>query len=441
MSQFFDKILIYAPQPSTRLIFVLDWVFKEFYSLSYKVTSNLENFKNSPLPKIAYTKVALDDSPFVLATDLLAEVYIHNQTIDVSHHHQLPALFTKPHTRAILPFDYFSMVFYLLSRYEEYTTTSFDEHFRYKPQSSIAYTHNFLHLPLLDIWATYLAEKLKAIYPNLHIQLPNYQFLPTYDIDIAWSYRYKGLWRTMGGIAKEVLHSNTKDLKNRLAVLSGKKNDPYFTFDWLNNVHSIYQINPIFFFLVGAYGQYDKNISLSRKALQELILDLAEQYTIGLHPSYASNNDIAILKKEKKALEKVLKTQVIKSRQHYLKLHLPATYQSLLKAGITEDYTLGYTEKLGFRASTAQPFYWFDLQKNEATPLRLQPFQVMDVTLKQFMKCPPHEAMNYIKPIIDSCKKVGGTFTSLWHNNSFAEIEGWQGWRKVYENMIKEAKP
>ena len=72
--------------------------------------------------------------------------------------------------------------------------------------------------------------------------------------------------------------------------------------------------------------------------------------------------DIEILKKEKMRLENIINTPVTFSRQHFLRLSIPETYQNLIDLDIEEDYTMGYAKYAGFRASTCTPFYFFDLR-------------------------------------------------------------------------------
>jgi hypothetical protein len=47
--------------------------------------------------------------------------------------------------------------------------------------------------------------------------------------------------------------------------------------------------------------------------------------------------------------------------------------------------------------------------------------------------------MAKIKPLIDEVKAVKGTFISLWHNDTLNDRGMWQGWRSVYEEMVKYA--
>jgi hypothetical protein len=127
------------------------------------------------------------------------------------------------------------------------------------------------------------------------------------------------------------------------------------------------------------------------------------------------------------------------SRQHFLKLRFPETYRRLLDVGIREDWSMGYADETGFRASIATPFPWFDLERNEETPLIIHPFQAMDVTLNQYLKLSPEAALERLKSLINRTKSVGGTFTTLWHNDNLAEMDNWKGWRMVYENLLAAA--
>ncbi|NJM16655.1 MAG: hypothetical protein HC896_15980 [Bacteroidales bacterium] len=107
--------------------------------------------------------------------------------------------------------------------------------------------------------------------------------------------------------------------------------------------------------------------------------------------------------------------------------------------GIKEDYTMGYAGAPGFRAGTCRPFYFFDLTENKETELLVVPFQVMDGTLRNYMKSSPEESIKIIKQLIDKVAEVGGTFVSLWHNESLSEWGPWKGWTQVYEEMLEHA--
>jgi hypothetical protein len=198
-------------------------------------------------------------------------------------------------------------------------------------------------------------------------------------------------------------------------------------------------VSPIFFLLLGDHAEFDKNPDVRNNSFRQFLQSIATHYRVGLHPSYRSNSDLNILKIEKTRFEDITRQTLIMSRQHFLKLRFPETYQRLLSLGVKHDYSMGYADDIGFRASIATPFRWFDLTKNEVTDLWIHPFQVMDVTLRDYIKLTPTEAVVRVGELIKQTREVGGTFMTLWHNSSFSNTEGWQNWRAVYEQILKQA--
>ena len=80
---------------------------------------------------------------------------------------------------------------------------------------------------------------------------------------------------------------------------------------------------------------------------------------------------------------------------------------------------------------------FYDLDLELETDLKIHPFIVMDVTLKNYLNLDPKDAISKIYNLINEVKYVNGTFTSVWHNQSLFFENDWQDWHSVYENMIK----
>ena len=144
-----------------------------------------------------------------------------------------------------------------------------------------------------------------------------------------------------------------------------------------------------------------------------------------------------LLKKEKERLEGITNTPVKSSRQHYLRFSLPDTYQHLIDLEIEEDHSMGYASNVGFRASTCTPFYFYDLDFEIQTPLKVYPFALMDTTLNDYMKLTPKQTLGRIRDLINEVKAVNGTFITLFHNESLSDYLRWKGWKRLYESMIK----
>ncbi|GAL83842.1 hypothetical protein MYP_1070 [Sporocytophaga myxococcoides] len=431
-------ILVLVPQITNRLTYIFDFYFKEIFKSDYEFTTDPEKFQAFSEAKFSYGFRQINDELYLEADPILFESTVSIRQISIGTFNNIKTLFSVK--SGSLPFDPFAAGFYMITRYEEYLPHKKDRHNRYKPESSIAISAGFLEKPIVNFWALVIKDIINKKYPQAINYTATYSFQPTLDIDNAYAYKYKGVLRTSLSLTQRLIKLDFNKLVKRLKVHLGKQQDPYDTYDKQRRIHRIYKITPNYFFLLGDYGKYDKNLPYDNEHLVKLVRSLDEEATIGLHPSYGSNTSENKLVMEKKRLEEILSRQVTKSRQHYIKLTLPETYRKLLNAGIKEDYSMGYTTKIGFRAGTCSSFLFFDLEKNVTTDLRIYPFAFMDSTLKFFLKVRSKEVINYITPIVNDVKQVGGQLIFIFHNESLGNERQWKNWGEVYEKVIRLAK-
>ncbi len=329
-------------------------------------------------------------------------------------------------------FDLFAAVFYLLARVEEYGENNWDEHGRFPSSQSILSQKDLLSIPVVDKWVGELRKEVEkksgqSLIPKI------YKFISTLDIDHIYAYKGKSTLVTLGALAKDVVRLKARRLIDRL-----KAQDPYDRLENILQWHEQVDLIPQFFVLTASRGPYDKNLSPQSNHFHTQILQLSTKAPLGIHPSYQSSKDWCF-DEEKGTLENIIKQPVHQSRQHFLRLRFPATYRSLIAAEIKEDYSMGYPDVLGHRAGTCSPFFWYDLEKDEETELMIFPFQLMDVTMKNYLKYDPETALKAAKRIVDSVKEVNGTCCLIWHNSSFYEEEGWAGWEAVYREILSLA--
>ena len=464
-----NKILIYSDLCTARQKYIFTFIFDTILGISFEITTNLNYFNTSTQAKFQYTKDRWYSGCHILKPHpILFEDVIKEIPLDFFKYKNELAFF-KSSSDSLFPFDIFAASFYLISRYEEYLPYLHDKHGRFPAGKSIASKKGFLEEPIIDNWALLFKEKLLELFPELKFNKRNFQFLSTIDIDNTYAHLHKGLFRTSLSVLQTAIKSRSQ-LKNKLQVLRGKIKDPYDNYEYLDKTHQFKNIKTLYFILFSKYGKYDKNLPISNKAFHKLIKDITKKNEIGMHPSYQSNNNFELLKNEKKALEKLIGKSIDTSRQHFLKLKIPDTYENLIKLDIISDHSMGYASQPGFRAGTCTPFCFFNLKNNEETNLKITPFAIMDVCFKDYLKCSPTNTLKKIKKIITSVKKVDGLFVSLWHNESLnEEIEQKEHkhhlnknvainnlkdsenlaltpgdeqlkWRDVYEGMLNEAR-
>jgi hypothetical protein len=432
-------VLIYSPKLSPRLYYAVDLLFHELLELDYEITNEQQVFINYNGPKINYSSRAFGDEIQIQSHPLLFETKVHQQRYESTEFEGINVIFSNARGTA-LPYDPFAAAFFLVSRYEEYLPFRADQYGRFRGEKSIAYAKNFLHIPVVNHYALHLRALLEARYPRLVFSAKNYQFILTYDIDIAYSILDKGFVRDKGAMVKAMITGDKDYLKLRKKVLAGLESDPYDTFEEQYRLHEKYGVYPIYFFHVGDYGNVDKSNPWTSPRVQTLIRDISNKYLHGLHPSYASNEKYRLLEMEMDRLNSITGKPTVRSRQHYLKLLFPDTYRNLNQIGIQEDYTMGYQNLLGFRAGICSSFYAYDLEREEQTSLRVMPFCAMDSTLHFELALKAEPALEEVKAYVDEVRKVNGTFIFVAHNNLVGTDSPFKGWKECYDELIRYAK-
>ncbi len=434
-------ILLYSQQNSSRLEYIADVIFHVILGQHYQLTTDLRAYLSSCLPKINYSsKRSSSNEVWIPPSAFLYEQRLSQEKPSIVFQNGLPTAFLTQ-AEADFNHDVLAFSFYLISRYEEYQATpdAFDLHGRFRAAHSLAGSNNFLHIPVVDALARRLDEKLKERFHHYTSKLRSFEFVPTYDIDLAWAYKNRNFFRQVMGLSKEIVRLDSSGVSNRLKVWRGKRRDDFDVYDYLKEKHYNLGFLAKYFFLLGDLSKYDRSIDFRNKSLVSLIRSLDGGKNIGIHPSYRSNSNFDILQGEIQRLEKIIERPVTMSRQHFLKLKLPDTYRQLIQAGISHDYTMGYAEQIGFRASISRPFPWYDLASEQVTSLMIHPFQIMDGTLKNYLRLSTDAALEKSEKLLRTTAMYNGQFTLLWHNSSFSTIGGWKGWKAVYEGILQLA--
>jgi len=415
---------LFAENITPRLTYIVETLFR---GKEVVLTSDVALFYAYDGPKITYARKRFDENSLhIVPHGLLAEKGIKKQNIECGEWKGLTVFFA---TKGDLPFDVFSAAFYLLSRYEEYLPHARDSYGRFAHTASLAYQSGFLQLPLVDLWVQQLFSVLQQLFPS--VVLPQHQFVfqPTYDIDMAYARKGKGWLRR--------LMARLKRIPSRI---NGK--DIFDVYHWFDELHTTHTLEPLYFFLVARRSsKYDKNGSPKKKILRQLIKRIAGKYVVGLHPSWQSFFIEDELHKERKILQQIVQKPITISRQHYIKFTLPHTFRSLINAGITDDYSMGYGSINGFRASYARSFYWYDLANETTTGLLLHPFCFMDANAFFEEKLDAAAAGKSLQHYSDVVQQVNGTLITIFHNHFLTEETQWQPWRDMYRDFLSANAP
>lgn len=437
-----DTIVVYSQYQSSRLTYVLDWLLKERLQLDYRIVIEEEDIKGAA--NVICYLCAIDGAVNIPDIGFMVDAAPGNTPKEIPctwlDWNGLPTLFHTgydneqdvPYT---IPFDIFSAIFYLLSRYEEYLPYTADKHGRYPATESMLYKQGMLQRPIVDEWVEAFRQQLQKTW-DTEIPAPSFSFQPSYDIDMAYSHAYKGIKRIVGAYIRALLKGDVEGITERTQVLKKRVIDPYDSFAWLRHLHEQHGYKPLYFVLSALRTTpFDKNIHPRHPAMIRVIKQLAKEGRIGIHPSYyATQYDV--LAKENNTLKSIINQPITLSRQHYIKLVIPTTYHLLMDNDLTDDYSMGYGSHLGFRAGTGSSFLWYDLIKEKTTPIRTHPFCFMDTTAHYEMGLSVEQAfatLNAMRHILQQC---GSTLVTVFHNFSLGTDQEWTGWNEAYGEFM-----
>ena len=159
----------------------------------------------------------------------------------------------------------------------------------------------------------------------------------------------------------------------------------------------------------------------------------------GVHPGYETFHSRTRLQQDLDVLGQALGEQSRGGRQHYLRWS-PQTWEDWEQCGLAYDSTVGYAERVGFRAGTCFPYRPWLLWLNRQAKLIEIPLVVMDCVLPYNMALSPQESLEVIRDCVKRCRCVGGVFTLLWHNGSLIEPIYGDTYEKVLDELAGEGR-
>ena len=425
-------LLIYTHKITPRLSYIMRHIFVNILGIDVDFTVKVEEFIKHSGPKITYTKQPLQNEFFIRSNDLLFEQGINDIQINMSVWDDTPCFFPTGE-RSNIPFDIFAASFFLVARYEEYLPHVKDIHGRFSPKDSIGYQHGFLQKPVVDIWANQLLDALLDRFEDLEFKPRNYEFLSVIDVATSHCYAHRGIVRGFAGLMIDLGRFKFKRVAERMAVSFKKRKDPYDNFEELIGLQKTYGFKSNFFFQFAEYSKYDKNVSTNNNRFRSLIKHVSDYSPVSLAASYSSFDNLEILKKEKNNLEEVINRPVNNCKMRYNRVDVPESYRNLIAAEFTDDFTMGYTHELGFRAGTCTSFQLYDIPLEVKQPIKIHPFAINDYALTKFKR--EEEILNHVAALYKEVKQVNGTLVTMFSNELLGTVEE-KDWMSIYTKII-----
>jgi len=426
-------LLIFTHKVTNRLTYTAKHLFERILGVEMGFTTKVEDFIKHNGPKMTYSKQPLQNEFFIRSNDLLFEQGINDLEIKVSDWDGIPCFFASGE-KSTVPFDIFSASFFLLSRYEEYLPHVKDSVGRFPVKESIAYQHDFLELPVVDLWAYKLLEALQERFPDLETKEKSYSFTSIINVTTSHAYAMRGISRTLGGFLLDLGNFRFREVWERFSVLLRIKKDPYDNFFDLVEIHKKFPIKTMFFFQFAKHSAHDKNVATTNNRFRYLIKSIADYSIVSLSTSFVSTSDKNVLREEKKQLGNLINRPISYARLRYNKVNVPATYRNLVETEFTDDFSMGYTHEIGFRAGTCTPFYFYDINTEVRQPIKIHPFAMHDYALVKYKT--KEEVFEKMDRVYRLVKQVKGDFILVFSNELLGGKQPLD-WMQLYQSMLK----
>lgn len=339
----------------------------------------------------------------------------------------------------LVDYDLPALVVWSLLRLEELGASTLDAHGRFPASESYFFKAGLLGRPVIDEWFSVLRAGVAQLAGDAALPRLTFSTELSCDVDSIARYAYLG-WRRL---LRQVLVDMLKR-RDPLAPLRGLLSraasgrylsslDPANQFDWIMREADKRQLQVTFYMLCdGVHAAYDGDYRVDWPEAVALVRRIEQGgHVTGIHPSYTTVDDYSRLDHELGLLGTAydragVSRPTVDARMHFLRFRAASTLAELAARGIRSDATIGYAEVPGFRAGTCHPYPAFDLAEDRALNILVRPLIAMEKTVIS----PSYmgfglgaEALAQFVALKRACRRVGGTFSLLWHNTSLLERE------------------
>jgi hypothetical protein len=302
-----------------------------------------------------------------------------------------------------------------LSRWEESLESPRDVHGRFQAKNSISCAGGFLDRPIVDEYGVALEQAMGFLLPSWKKQPRKLRLKVSHDVDhVGIPFRWRNVARH--SIRSRAIHNSLRDVLSRISGVEPTE---------LNSIRSIalatkrHGLNSAVYWKAAPAGPQDSGYD-PRDARVRQVVNWLDEIGVesGVHPGYNSFRSPEKLRREVAVLRDILGNRPLGGRQHYLRWS-PDTWIDWENCGLSYDSSVGFAERIGFKAGTCIPYHPWLFPLNRQADLIEIPLLVTDRTLLAYMKLTKAEAIQSVNQIISRCRMVGGIFTLLWHNDTF----------------------
>ena len=126
-------------------------------------------------------------------------------------------------------------------------------------------------------------------------------------------------------------------------------------------------------------------------------------------------------------------------RVRYLNFNYQNLFTILEKAKIKYDSSIGFDEKIGYRAGISYPFQPYNIKEDRPFTVLEIPLIAMDLAVQKQVDFNYRKAKREFAQFLDKSKKHRSHFSVCWHTHLFDPVD-YPGWSKLYWQILKHGR-
>jgi hypothetical protein len=302
-----------------------------------------------------------------------------------------------------------------LSRWEETLEFPRDGHGRFQAKDSITTAGDFLDRPIVDEYGLAFEHAMTLLFSSWKKTSRTVRVKVSHDADhVGIPFR----WRTAvrHSVRSGAVHNSLRDVFSQFSRVEPSELNSIRTIALVSKRHGL---NSAVYWKAAPPGPKDSGYDPRHNKIRQMVKWLDDVgVESGIHPGYNTFRAPEKLRREVAILRDTLGDRPLGGRQHYLRWS-PDTWLDWENCGLSYDSSVGFAERIGFKAGTCIPYQPWLFPLNRQADLVEIPLLVMDRTLLAYMGLTKSQAVHEVTKVVDRCRMVGGVFTILWHNDAF----------------------
>lgn len=192
-----------------------------------------------------------------------------------------------------------------------------------------------------------------------------------------------------------------------------------------------YGFRSVQYVLCGSRGRYGARTGSNY--IKEYLPEIPSDSEIGIHYNYDTHLNEKEFLNQKTELESIIGQKITSGRAHYLRMDSNLSFKFWDDMGIRLDESLGYPDRVGYRAGIAGSFFPFDQKLLGQLEILSLPLVAMESCIVNTYES---SGISEVEKHISHLSIVGGTFSLLFHpgrhdSNEFPATNG------MYREILK----